>query len=498
MEHTFEKNLLSCLEETVQEVQHIEQTQQIHLPDSMPDVGSILAAWGQVILRGKEWRGSSISCSGGVMAWVLYSPEDGSQPRSIDVWIPFQIKWELPPEMPEGTIRLQCLLRFVDARSISARKILVRAGVSAMAKTYTPKTMGFTTGEGVPQEVELLHSSYPLRLMKEAGEKAFLQEEDLSLPESAPLPEQLIYYRLDSVLGDRKVLSDKVVFRGTSCLHVLYRSEEGQLHSWDFEIPFSQYASLNMECGADAQADFLLCPTSVELELNDEGKLHLKCGVVAQYLISDRQMVDLIEDAYSPNRELTVQTEALKVPAILETRTETIYGEQSVNADANLVADVCFLPDFARQSRQEEKTELELSGVFQVLYYGADGSLHACTSHWEGTEGWNADGSGNVTAVPLGAQAQAIPGSGSILLKGEFPLVLTAVSQGGIPMVTEVELGETRQRDPNRPSLILCRAGGKRLWDIAKETGSTTEAIRSANSLKEEPAPGQMLLIPVP
>jgi LysM repeat protein len=35
------------------------------------------------------------------------------------------------------------------------------------------------------------------------------------------------------------------------------------------------------------------------------------------------------------------------------------------------------------------------------------------------------------------------------------------------------------------------------LWELAKETGSTMDAIRKANGLTQEPRQGQMLLIPV-
>lgn len=127
---------------------------------------------------------------------------------------------------------------------------------------------------------------------------------------------------------------------------MLYRSEEGQLHGWDFELPFSQLADLSGEHSGDAQADILLSPTSLELEVDDEGHMRLKCGIVGQYLISDREMLTLAEDAYSPGRELSVQTEQLEVPAILESRRETVYGEQSIPAEANLTADVSFLVDF--------------------------------------------------------------------------------------------------------------------------------------------------------
>jgi hypothetical protein len=35
------------------------------------------------------------------------------------------------------------------------------------------------------------------------------------------------------------------------------------------------------------------------------------------------------------------------------------------------------------------------------------------------------------------------------------------------------------------------------IWDIAKASGSTVDAIRQANNLEEEPQQGQILLIPI-
>ncbi|MGN0977794.1 MAG: SPOCS domain-containing protein [Faecousia sp.] len=497
MELQFGKTRFSCLDTAVQEVQNNEQTQQISLPDGMPDIGRILSAWGQTILRGKEWRGDSIAFSGGMMVWVLYAPEDGTEARCIDAWIPFQMKWDLPAGTPEGSIRIHCLPRFVDARSVSARKIMVRGGVAALAMALVPREVEVFAPDSVPEGVELLRSVYPVRLPKEAGEKTFLQDEELILPDSAPQPEKLIYYRLNPKVTDKKVLSNKIVFRGNTNLHVLYRSEEGQLYSWDFEVPFSQYADLTGEHSTDAQTDILLSPTSLELELDDEGHLRFKCGVVAQYLITDKALLEVIEDAYSPGRELTLQTESLELPAVLDNRRENLYGEQSIPGEANVAADVTFLPDFPRQRRTETGVEMELPGMFQVLYYGEDGALHSGSAHWEGKHSISADENSALLAIPMPGEAQAAAGNGNILAKAEFPMEITSTASRGIPMVTGLNLGDQRQPDPDRPSLILRRAGEKRLWDLAKASGSTVEAIRKANNLQDEPAPKQMLLIPV-
>lgn len=497
MELTFGKNSLSYLRPALREIRCAEESQQIKLPDSHPDIGRVLCAWGQPILRSKEWRTGSISLSGGMMVWVLYAPEDGSAERCMDAWVPFQMHWDLPEETEEGSIRVQCLPRFVDARSVSPRKMMVRCGLAGMAEAYVPETAEVFAPDSAPEGVELLRSTYPVRLPVEAGEKTFVVDEDLILPDSAPKPEKLVYYRMNPRVTEKKVLSDKVVFRGNGNLHTLFRSEEGQLHSWDFELPFSQYAELDREHGTQAQADVQLMPTSMELDLDEEGHLRLKAGVVAQYLITDQQKLELVEDAYSPRRELSLQSQTLELPAVLETRRENLYGEQTLPAEANVAADVSFLPDFPRQRRLENGVSMEYPGQFQVLYYGEDGVLRSGTARWEGQQRFDADENSNLMAQPLSAEPQAMAGNGQILMKTELPVEMMTTADQQLQMVTGLELGQQRELDPERPSLILRRAGEQRLWDIAKESGSTVSSIRRVNGLQEEAEPGQMLLIPV-
>lgn len=487
----------SCLNQAVRELHSSEQTQEIRLTEGMPDVGRILSAWGQPILRSKEWGTDTLNYTGGMMVWVLYAPEDGSPERCIEGWIPFQLRWDLPEDLPEGWIRLRLLPRLVDARSVSPRKILVRAGMSVMAEAFVPARVSLPELESVPDEVELLRRTYPMRLLKEAGEKAFVLDEELTLPDSAPRPEQIVYYRMEPRVSDRKVLSEKVVFRGTANLHTLYRGEGGAYQSWDFDLPFSQFAELSGEYGPEAQADFALCPTSMELEADDEGHLRFKCGITAQYCVSDREQLSVVEDAYSPNRELTLHTETAELPVVLENRRETVYAQGTVPAQTDSAADVAFLPDFPKQRYRDSGVELEIPGVFQTLYREADGTLNAGTARWEGTVNLNADENARLTAVPSPLAPQSSTDGSRIAMKAELPLEMTVMAVQKLPVVTGLALGEERRPDPGRPCLILRRAGSDSLWQIAKASHSTVSSIREANGLQNEPTPGQLLLIPV-
>lgn len=496
MELEFDKRGVMYLQPLLQETQSQEQTQELRLSDGMPDLGRVLGTWGQVILRGKEWRGDRVSFTGGVMAFILYAPEDGSEPRTLESWIPFQMKWDLEDGQREGELRLQCLLRFLDARVVSARKVMLRCGIGAMGQAFRQDTVMVSFPGQLPEDIQLLKNRYPLRIPKAAGEKAFQLEEELTLPGSAPDIGKLVSYTMEPRISECRIISGKVVFRGSALLHMVYLDEEGKLASQNLEVPFSQLAELDGESSADAQADVRMAVTSLELDADPEGKLHLKAGLLGQYLVDDREMVELVEDAYSPNRAVTPKREELELPHLLDRQQVDIPVRQSLRQNAREIADVTYLPDFPTV-RRGENVQMELPGQFQVLWYDENGQIQSSTARTE--ENWDMpageDTRIRATVLP-GASPTATPGSG-MELKGESVLDVTTTSRRGIPMVTGLSMGEEIERSPNRPSLILRRAGDAPLWDIAKSTGSTVAAIRKANALEADPAREQILLIPV-
>lgn len=490
MDITFHKTEFRCLQAAVNEIQNAEQTQELRLPDGMPDIGKVLCAWGQTILRGKEWRSDSLMVSGGMLMWVLYAPEDGSDCRIVDGWLPFQMRWQLPPDTPEGSIRVMALTRFADARSVSPRKLMLRAGIGILAQGWVPCNLERWESGTVPSEIELLNRRYPVRLPKEAGEKQFSMDEELSLGE--PL-QTILYYSLRPEIQEQKVLGNKVAFRGNGNLHVLGRTGEGQLLSLDFPLPFSQFAELQVSFDGDAQADVACAVTNLEVE-REEGNLRVRCTIAAQYLIDQVTMVDAVADAYAPGRELKIELKTMDPPAILERRTETITGEGALQAGNIQVEDISFLPDFPRQYREDGGVTLEIPGTVQLLGQDDSGAPHALSCRWEGKLCRPMGEDSALTAIPLSPPMPQLTVSG---VRAELPLQLTAAGGQGIPMVTALALGEDAQPNPQRPSLILRRAGADSLWELAKQTGSTVAAIRSVNKLQEEPKPGQMLLIPV-
>lgn len=489
MELQFEKSSLACLSPVACEVKTAEQTQEVRLPDMMPDIGKVLACWGQVLLRGKEWRSGSMGVSGGVMVWVLYEPENDPEPQSIETWVPFQMKWELPETQRDGYMNVRCLLRCADARTLSARKLMVRVGISAMGQAMEPVQAEFYAPGEVPEDVQLLRRSYPVKLPREAGEKTFQLDEELSAPEM----EQIIRYEVLPAVSDRKVMAGKVVFRGSTAVHVLYKDGQGQLKSWDTEVPFSQFSDLEQEYDDSAEAEIMPAVTSLELDIQENGTLRLKAGLTGQYVVYDRPVIEVVEDAYSPRRAVTPKTEPLTVPMMLDQRREVMRLEQPLSGSGQVV-DVFQMTEHPVVRYGSDAAELELPGTFQVLRYDADGGLQSENQKVQSTWRLPTDENSRICAA---AEQIGWPQAAGSSVHGDAVVSASAMAGQGIPMVTGLTLGEQTEPDPARPSLLLRRAGQEPLWDLAKQSGSTMDAIRQANKLSGEPEPGKMLLIPV-
>ena len=494
MQLQFAKSAVRCLGTALQDTRTAETTQELRLPDGMPDIGRILTTWGQIQLRSKEWQGNTVQITGGVMTWTLYAPEDGTEPRSVESWLPFQMRWELPENDREGILRVMPLLRFADSRSLSSRKIMVRAGVAAQIQGMYPMEQEVFASGDLPEDVQTLKNTYPVRLPVECGEKTFLVDEELSLPETDA--EKLLGMLVIPEISEKKVLTNRLVFKGMLNIHLVYRDTEGRVHSRNLPAAFSQLTELDQSHSSDAQVDIRLAVTSLEADLN-QGKLRLKCGLTSQYLVDDRHMLEIIQDAYSPLRQVRTESSMLKLPVILEDRTELISAEQIVPGQHGRAADMVFLLDNPRVRQTEDAAEVEFPGMFQGLVYDENDVLQGISSRWEGKLSLPAHGDSRMQTNVTGGDVQPMTSAEGMILTAPLTAGLRTVADQEIPMVKGLELGDLQEADPSRPSLILRSSGGESLWELAKRSGSTVTAISAANGLSGEPSEEQMLLIPV-
>ena len=495
MELQWDKQVISCLRHKTREVQNQEMTQELRLSDGMPDVGRVICVWGQPVLRSKEWNGDGMRISGGVMTWVLYAPEDGSEPRSTECWLPFQMRWNFPQSRRDGSIRADIRLRGADARVLSARKIMVRAAVSVLGEALEPENVEFYTPGAVPEDLQLLRMTYPMQRMAEAGEKVFLLDEDV--PFDMVRPRKIVSYCIDPFLSESKVLGGKAAFRGVGHLHLVYLGEDDALHSFNAQLPFAQYTDLDRDYDKDADISVCMSVSSLEADVGENG-LRVKCGLIAQYMVMEQLVMEVAEDAYSVTRKTEPLPVDLDVPVVLDRFSKEMESSVSLPVLPEQIIDVCLFADQPVQNRTDNAVELEAPSLVQVLYRQNDGTLACHIGHALGQLSVSCDEDSALTLYPLHCGNVRMESDGQQTdIRFDTHMELIASSQQKMRVMAGVRLGDPVVLVADRPSLILRRPNSASLWELAKMSGSTVSAIQKTNGLDTEPPDGQMLLIPV-
>lgn len=497
MELQFDKTIYKSLHKVVSQVLDQELTQEIRLPDSMPDIGRVLGSWGQIVLRSKEWFGNSIGISGGVMAWILYVPENGIQAMSFETWIPFQMKWDITETKRDGSICVLPLVKSLDSRTISARKFMLRANISVQCEAYEPTETTVYHNDQLPDDIQILKESYPLQIPVEAGEKSFQIDDELSLPTKLTDTEKLCYYDIRPQITETKILGDKLLFRGKANLHGTYFGESGIIQPLDQELTFSQYTQLDNEYGTNADA--LTCPvvTGIEIDITAERPM-IKINLSAQYVIYDTKVLEITEDAYSISREVKPEIGTLCLLSKLDRIEKNVELSQKINTQTKEILDSVWYPTHAEKHQNGAVMEIVQSGVFQVLYLDMDGNMQGCSlpakQTWEllsnpqnGVDVYSFSdpkprvvGGGEEAAITVGMGIQAI-----------------VSSENGLQMVSTLEIGETKAADPTKPSFIVRKIGNNRIWDIAKQYGAKVSDIIPQNSIDDGTNDDRVILIPV-
>lgn len=496
MELQFRKREVGCLKRLNWDCTRQEQTQELRLSDGLEDIGRVLCAWGQVVIRSKQWGSATAEVSGGVMVWVLCKAEDSQKLFCVDTWIPFRSRWDIPESDRDGTLLVCPVLECVEARSLSARKLMIRTCVHLASDAVVPDKLSVYEPEEIPEDICVLKEKISVCLPVEAGEKPFLVEDTLQLPDGTEQT-KILRYSLTPEISEKRVVGGKVVFRGSAKLYVLYSTPEGELKHHCFDQPFSQLAELERDYEESADVCIFPAVTGLELDVTADGSLDLKASLTGQYLITDTVEMDSVTDAYSPVRQIEAETQQQSFDAVGEMYSESVSAEAFSEAEAKEVLDAAFYLTHPAVSGAGETAAMNLEGHFQLLYKDEEGNVQSAQLPWQKQIQYPMPEEGELMAVAIPSAAVKGELNGRPEVKTQFDIQAIFAQESNRQMISQLQLGEQKMLDPSRPSVILCRPAGKSLWQLAKGMGSTVEAIVSANGLSGQPEENQLLLIPI-
>ena len=494
MEISLKKQKLNYYSRELSFEYQFEETMELVVSDSLPDVVSVVNADGCVFLRGKEIDEGKLTINGSVNCFVLYYSEGEKKLMRMPVQIPFSSERESAAIHSESSALVKLSLASLEARIINSRKLLMRAEILVSADIFRQEELEtpYET-EGEPC-LEIMKEKRTLSHISSVGEQVFEINERLSLPlRSGESLEKLLKYRVTLQCGDVSVSSDKLVVKGSADIDVLYETGEGSVSSAEMSVPFTEICSMEQAAEEPTVYAFAV-PTGVYFDEEAEGgELGMELSAVLQWICCAQSETEYISDAYSIGSKLNDEYEALsfkryELSAEKGEKCSVIIQDSAAKSLSEL---------FVRQGKHRtDGNDFVWKMTATALYETENGEMKASSEAFEirytaPVEEFDAR-LADIALTPKitaeGIELQAVP---------EFEIIKCEALELNIPLSLEIS-DDAEENYSEYPSLTVLRADGQtRLWNIAKRFNTSVGAILEANPELEggEPQRGDLLLI---
>ena len=502
MELAFEQKQRSCLHRTAHLSLAQEQTQELIIPDSMPDASRTLICYAEPEVQSKTNREGSLLVTGTLRAGCLYADESGGL-QLLTSELPFTVKLE-NAELREDTQTLvRCCVRSADSRLINSRKVLLRVTVLVQADGYEPQTESMSTLKDPPACLQLKTQTYETNAPVELSERVFQVSEELNLPDGRPQIGRLVSCSLTPIVQEQGLVGSKAVLKGTANLQITYLDTENALRTLSFSVPFSQYCQMEGNYDQDETLESALLVTGVQLEpvaSEQSQKLLFGAGLLAQCMVVQPQALTLCEDAYSTKGEFQPQWETQERTMRLDAQTLREPVRASFPAQAAAVLDCRVYPDAQALERTDDGVAVHVPLRADIVYTDADGAVQSETFRTEVSchTALSVDGLCEAVCM-LQPEGYASAGSGAVELRYDAVFQVQTFSRQTLQNLSGGTLDLTKQQKTQRPSVVIRRMSeNAALWDLARQYRTTAQSIQQANHLTQPEADaGQLLLIPM-
>ena len=499
MELNFKSAEIPCWTEVFSQTLRREAAQEAIVPDTLPDIGTILSSSGQVLIRGKDVGEGRVRIETNLPIKIACEGSSGEGVFLQEMDIPLTLSVEDPAISEAAPCVAELALTTLEVKAPNPRKLSVRAEVTARLRCFSPDRLLLP---GVPEQaaegVHLREQEWALTKIAAVTEKTFILTDEFTLPQDRPavslLDSQLL---LDT--PDCRTVGNKLVIKGAARSRLVYLTEDGTAAPLEVSTEFNQILEAD-SLPENPLVQLALIPSGVYYEFNGEGKAgNLELHLVAQAVICGAETVRGVVDAYSNANPLEADTEELPLRRVLRsvTQQETLAERINLPQPAEAVTAVTVQPGVPIGEGDGIRLPLTVSACYQTAAGELRTLRHGTSVRFPG------ETEANRRVEPTGVCVQELtllPSGSGLELRAAVELRGLLWEEASVTCISALRFDpEERLDSAVWPSLVLLRPEeSMELWTLARENHSTVEAIRESNHLEGEEVSGgeKLLLIP--
>lgn len=486
----------------------------IIVPDIRPDMAKILqidaVAMADEVMSGE----GSASVSGKVNLKILYVPEEDGRPVcSISSNLVFSSEIENTAITPDSKCMVEVDVGHVDFTMLNSRKLSVRIVVEMQSRCMR---------ENILELVEDMEGEYPVELRKEnldiynvlaASHTKFTLKDTLDFPSGKPSAVSVLKMDAKITEKDTRVVTGKMVIKGTVGLCTLYVSVDNMIEFMEHEIPFTEVIDVD---GANDQAvcdiDLWICQSDFDLRADVDGDMRLMDVELlfgANVTLMQNSSLEIVTDCFSAGHKVICESQTCQFDELAgQGRTQHALREvidmPSDMPEIVTVYNIVTKPYITDTQIQKGKVIVTGNVDCYILYLSASPAmpLNSYKKQIEFTCGIDVDGlTEDMDCEVKTEMAHAgynLTMTGEVEVRAALNLWAKAVREKTVELLTDAYVDEEAQIEPRHGIIIYFIQSGDTLWNIAKKYQVPLNDLRELNHLEEDATlcRGRQLLIP--
>ncbi len=475
------------------------------VPDSKPDILNTVYTSGVVCLYKKELQDGRIRLDGGINTYIMYLP-DGTEEgvRGLNTVIDFSENVDIPSATSEMEASVNVNLKSMESKVINGRKVGIKGTLELTVKIFQKQDVEIVSDITDTDDIQMLKEDVNLNSLVGAGETKIYAKDTIQI-DSIDLLAEILKVDINIVDRDVKVSYNKILTKAELNIQMMYLTEDNRIGQIEYKIPTVGFIDM------PNVAEENICDVFYEIKnliikpnSQEEHSIYVEVEIEASCQVYEEKHIFLIQDLYSPTKELSMQKKQVMTISNKARRRDEKQIREKVNLkDIDGMELIC--ADMRTSIIKEEKIntkilyegDIEVNFIFrrenmQIEIREAKVPFEYVLEQLENGETLNVQ-----MEMEIRNQDFIIQNGGDIQVNVDLNMDINMYRSANMNLIDSIE--ETGEREEQDYSFIIYIVKkGDTLWNIAKKFGSTVDDIARMNGIEDTNVilPNQKLYIP--
>ncbi len=307
-----------------EEVSQIMVEGDIIVPDIKPDISKILQTNGRILLDNTEITTDKVNFTGKVELSILYLADGADKPlHNMVASLNLDDFVNIDGVNKDIYVDLVCEIIHLDCRLLNGRKLYIKAVIEVKAKAKAEIVSSVVTNITGLNEIQFQKNSLNLSRTVENKEDKIIIKDEITVPSGKSNIREILFCNISISDKECRLTDGKVNVKGTLLLSTLYKGEvdDTSVEFMEHEIPFNGIIEAR-ECNENMMGDVNLVVQSQFIQIRpdfdgEERVLEIEVCIGAKLNIISTDEIQVIEDAYCINKNISLRKEKIKYPEIV-------------------------------------------------------------------------------------------------------------------------------------------------------------------------------------